>query len=66
MPGNDAISQKPFWQGGNMVANRMLQIQHTDGNHLLTRLNEALNSAGFEGFSTFDHQLRPVFWPMTR
>jgi hypothetical protein len=39
---NDAIAQKPFWGCRNMVENRMLQIQHTDGNVLLTRLNEPL------------------------
>jgi hypothetical protein len=47
---NDAIAQKPFCRSGNMVENRMLQIQHTDGNELLTRLNEALKFAVFQGF----------------
>src|SRR5690606_5061372 len=47
-PKQDAISQKPFWRFDNMVGNRMLQIQHTAGNHLLTRLNNALKSAHFE------------------
>ena len=61
MPEKDAISQKPFWQGRNMVANRMLQIQHTDGNHLLTRLNEALNLPTSEGFSTLHHPVKPGF-----
>jgi len=49
MTENDAIAQKPFCMAGNMVAHRMLQIQHTDRNHLLTGLNEALKSACFEG-----------------
>jgi hypothetical protein len=47
MTENDAIAQKPFCGLGNMVENRMLQIQHTDGNELLTRLNEALRFQHF-------------------
>jgi hypothetical protein len=47
---NDAIAQKPFWGCRNMVENRMLQIQHTDGNELLTRLKEALKFPHFGGF----------------
>jgi hypothetical protein len=47
---NDAIAQKPFCGSCNMVENRMLQIQHTDGNELLTRLNEALKFQHLEGF----------------
>jgi hypothetical protein len=50
MTENDAIAQKPFCGPHNMVENRMLQIQHTGGNHLLTRLKEALKSACFKGF----------------
>ncbi|WP_316359935.1 hypothetical protein [Devosia sp.] len=48
---NDAIAQKPFCGSGNMVENRMLQIQHTDGNELLTRLNEALKFQHFGDFA---------------
>ena len=47
---NDAIAQKPFCGWSNMVENRMLQIQHTDGNDLLTRLNEALKFQRLWGF----------------
>lgn len=43
MTGKDAITQKPFWGPHNMVAIRMLQIQHTVGNLSLTWLKEALN-----------------------
>jgi hypothetical protein len=51
MAENDAIAQKPFCRSSNMVENRMLQIQHTDGNELLTWLNEALKFLHFKGFS---------------
>jgi hypothetical protein len=47
---NDAIAQKPFCGSSNMVENRMLQIQHTAGNDLLTRLKEALKFPHFKGF----------------
>jgi hypothetical protein len=51
MTENDAIAQKPFCGLGNMVENRMLQIQHTDGNQLLTRLKEALKFPHFGAFA---------------
>jgi hypothetical protein len=53
MTEKDAIAQKPFCRPCNMVTNRMLQIQHTVGNHLLTRLNQRLKSTCLQGFMVY-------------
>jgi hypothetical protein len=51
MAKKDAISQKPFWTCHNMVAEWMLQIQHTAGKVSLTFLNGRLNIVQLAGFS---------------
>ena len=47
----DAITQWPFSEWRNMVANRMLQIQHTTGNLLLISLNGRLKPPDLLEFS---------------
>lgn len=59
MAEKDAITQKPFWGPHNMVATRMLQIQHTVGNLSLTWLKEALNMPVSGGFrARFGNRIR--------
>ena len=50
MPGKGAIVQKPFWWGNIVVEGGLLQIQHTDGNDLLRRVNSKLIAQGLQAF----------------
>ncbi|WDR02976.1 hypothetical protein PSQ19_01795 [Devosia algicola] len=45
-----AITQRWFWGFPTLVANPLLQIQHINGNELLTGVNERLKIQGFRGF----------------